>query len=86
MNIMVTSEKWRNYGRKLSYKSTDYLEESSEDDMPRESDLKNWADEFFIRNSTVSNQSDQDVEVNLTKKQTLVLATLVPDEILLMEK
>ncbi|XP_039760062.1 adenylate cyclase type 10-like [Pararge aegeria] len=85
MNIMVSTEKWRNYRRKFSRRGNECLDEDSEDDMPRASELKEWVDEFFVRKSTVSNQSDQDVEVNLTKKQTLVLATLVPDEILLMD-
>ncbi|XP_045778992.1 adenylate cyclase type 10-like isoform X2 [Maniola jurtina] len=85
MNIMVTTEKWRNYGKRVSRRGDEYLNDDSEDEMPRASELKDWVDEFFVRKSTVSNQSDQDVEVNLTKKQTLVLTTLVPDEILLME-
>ncbi|XP_023944744.2 adenylate cyclase type 10-like [Bicyclus anynana] len=85
MNIMVSAEKWRNYGRKLSHRATDFLAEDSDDDTPRESKLKDWIDEFFVQKSTMSEESDQDVEVKLTNKQTLVLATLVPDEILLMD-
>ncbi|XP_034836229.1 adenylate cyclase type 10-like isoform X1 [Maniola hyperantus] len=85
MNIIVTTEKWRTYGKRVSLRRDEDLNEDSEDEMPRASELKDWVDEFFVRKSTLSNQSDQDVEVNLTKKQTLVLATLVPDEILLME-
>ncbi|XP_049884530.1 uncharacterized protein LOC126379756 [Pectinophora gossypiella] len=44
----------------------------------------NFMDEFFGRRS--DSQDDQDVEVHLTSRQTLILSTLVPDEILLMEK
>ncbi|XP_047537856.1 adenylate cyclase type 10-like [Vanessa atalanta] len=85
MNIMISTEKWRTYGRKLSRKDKEYLEEDSVDDLPQACELKDWFEEFFMQNNAENDQSDQDVEVNLTKKQTLVLSTLVPDEILLMK-
>ncbi|XP_050355214.1 adenylate cyclase type 10-like [Nymphalis io] len=85
MNIMVSTEKWRSYGRKLSRKDKEYLEEDSVDDLPQACELKDWFEEFFMQNNADNDLSDQDVEVNLTKKQTLVLSTLVPDEILLMK-
>lgn len=86
MNFMVSTEKWRSHGKKSSRKDNEYLEEDSEDDLLQVSELKDWFQEFFVPNNTNADQLDQDVEVTLTKKQTLVLSTLVPDEILLMKK
>ncbi|XP_073959541.1 adenylate cyclase type 10-like [Choristoneura fumiferana] len=82
VNIMIDTEKWKNFGRKMSRK-TEYVEEESDDDKSTE---MNWEQEFFRRKKLSECISDQDVEVQLTKKQTLLLSTLVPDEILLMEK
>lgn len=85
MNIMVSAEKWRTYGRKMSRRDSDQFTDDQEDGLP-ETGLEDWVEEFFIQKSLGSEQCDQDVEVKLTKKQTLILSTLVPDEILLMEK
>lgn len=85
MNIMVSTERWRNYSRKLSRRNID-SEENSEDDIPKTADLKDWMEDFFSQNNVSIDQTDQDMEVNLTKKQTLILSTLVPDQILLMDK
>ncbi|XP_032522428.2 adenylate cyclase type 10-like [Danaus plexippus] len=84
MNIMVSAEKWRTYGRKMSRRDSDQFTDDQEDGLP-ETGLEDWVEEFFIQKSLGSEQCDQDVEVKLTKKQTLILSTLVPDEILLME-
>lgn len=86
MNVMVSTEKWRRHRKKSSRKDNEYLEEDSEDDLLQVSELKGWFQELFVPNNTSADQLDQDVEVTLTKKQTLVLSTLVPDEILLMKK
>ncbi|CAH2095404.1 unnamed protein product [Euphydryas editha] len=85
MNVMASTEKWRSCGKKSLRKDNEYLEEDLEDDLPQASDLKDWFEEFFMPNNTNADQLDQDFEINLTKKQTLVLSTLVPDEILLMK-
>lgn len=82
VNIMMDTEKWKNFGRKMS-RRTEHVEEESDDDKSTE---MNWEQEFFRRKKLSECISDQDVEVQLTKKQTLLLSTLVPDEILLMEK
>ena len=85
LNIMISTEKWRSYSNKLSLQDSN-LEEDSEDDIPKTTDLKSWLDELFLQKNESSDAADQDVEINLTKKQTLILSTLVPDEILLMKK
>lgn len=83
-NIMVDTEKWRTYGKRLSRRDVPEVEEDSDDDEPRSKEVKDWMEEFFGRRSICN--EDQDVEVHLTRKQTLILATLVPDEILLTER
>lgn len=82
---MMSSERWRNYGRRRSRWDAS-LEEDSDEDDPEGIEIKDWAEDFFDRKSLYQEKSDQDFEVQLTKKQTLILSTLVPDELLLMDK
>lgn len=85
-SMMVSTEKWRN-SRKMSRRDTDmFLEDDDDDDEPIYKEITDWVQEFFDRKSETTDMIDQDVEVHLTKKQTLILATLVPDEVLLMDK
>ncbi|XP_038207347.1 adenylate cyclase type 10-like, partial [Zerene cesonia] len=86
LNFVLNSEKWRSYGKRISRKDQDLVEEDSDDDVPNAGELKDWVEEFFVRKSVCADKSDQDVEIKLNKKQTLILSTLVPDEILLMNK
>ncbi|XP_059051739.1 adenylate cyclase type 10-like [Achroia grisella] len=86
MNVVVNTEKWRQYGKRLSRSNTRFVDEDSGDEEPEYHEIKDWVEEFFDRKSVCPDKSDQDVEVQLTKKQTLVLSTLVPDEILIMDK
>ncbi|XP_045516721.1 uncharacterized protein LOC123709424 isoform X8 [Pieris brassicae] len=85
LNFIINSEKWRNRGKRISRKDDDFLEEDSEDDIAQAGELKDWVEEFYVRKSVCVDKSDQDVEVKLNKKQTLILSTLVPDEILLID-
>ncbi|XP_045504242.1 adenylate cyclase type 10-like [Colias croceus] len=85
LNFVLNSEKWRSFGKRISRKDQDQ-EEDSDDDVPKAGELKDWVEEFFVRKSVCADKSDQDIEVKLNKKQTLILSTLVPDEILLMNK
>ncbi|KAM3962169.1 adenylate cyclase type 10-like [Aphomia sociella] len=84
MNVVVNTEKWRQYGKRMSRRNASCIEEESGDEEPEYHEIKDWVEEFFERKSTCPDKSDQDVEIQLTKKQTLILSTLVPDEILLM--
>ncbi|XP_026761565.2 adenylate cyclase type 10-like [Galleria mellonella] len=86
MNVVLNTEKWRHYGKRISYINTNCVEEDTEDEEPEYNEIKDWVEEFFDRKSVCPNKSDQDVEVQLTKKQTLILSTLVPDEIIIMDK
>lgn len=81
--IVATTEKWKKY-RRLS-RPNSYGDDDSDDDGPKYREIKDWVDEFFERKSECDD-NDQDVEVKLSKKQSLILSTLVPDEILLMDK
>ncbi|KPJ17945.1 Adenylate cyclase type 10 [Papilio machaon] len=70
----------------MSHADNDLLEEDSTDeDSPKTANLSDLTHEFFGRESLSEEQIDQDVEVRLSRKQTLILATMVPDEILLLE-
>ncbi|XP_041983062.1 adenylate cyclase type 10-like isoform X2 [Aricia agestis] len=83
LSVVAGPEKWQKYNKKIK---NDANHDSSDEDGLTASELKEWVDEFFVRKSMLEDNIDQDVEVKLTRKQTLVLSTLVPDEILLMEK
>ncbi|XP_030023044.1 adenylate cyclase type 10 isoform X2 [Manduca sexta] len=85
MNVVLNTEKWRHYGKRMSRRGTDFLEDETDDEEPKYREIKDWVQEFFDRKSECLDKADQDVEVQLTKKQTLILSTLVPDEILLMD-
>ncbi|KAJ8711801.1 hypothetical protein PYW08_008755 [Mythimna loreyi] len=84
-SIMVGTEKWRNYGRRMSRRGHELFEDELDDYEPRYKEVKNWVEELFERKSD-ADKVDQDIEIHLTKKQTLILSTLVPDEVLLMDK
>lgn len=81
--LVPGNNKWRT-GRRFSRREAD-LEESDEE-AESDNEVKDWTQELMERQKLSSIKSDQDVEVQLTRKQTLILSTLVPDEILLMEK
>lgn len=85
MNV-VTTEKWRNY-RKRTLSKKEIIRDESDDDDPKYEEMKDWVQDFFEnKNSPDENKTDQDVEVKLTQRQTLTLSTLVPDELLMIEK
>ncbi|CAK1545542.1 unnamed protein product [Leptosia nina] len=87
LNFIVNSEKWRSHGRRISRRNTDFADEgSSDDDLAQAGELQDWVEEFYFRKSVCADKSDQDIEVKLNQRQTLILSTLVPDEILLMDK
>ncbi|KAJ0172180.1 hypothetical protein K1T71_012153 [Dendrolimus kikuchii] len=83
-NVLSNTEKWRNYSKRISRRGNDLFEENSDEDEPKYNEIKDWVQEFFNRKSELISKGDQDVEVKLSRKQTLMLATLVPDELLLM--
>ncbi|CAB3233369.1 unnamed protein product [Arctia plantaginis] len=84
--FMISTEKWRT-GRQLSRPSDNFVDEDvEEDEEPQYQDITDWVTEFFHRKSDTTEMLDQDVEIHLTKKQTLILSTLVPDQILQMNK
>lgn len=82
---MVSTEKWRNYSRRMSRRGQELFDEDVDEYEPQYKEVKNWVEELFDRKSD-ADKIDQDIEIQLTKKQTLILSTLVPDEVLLMEK
>lgn len=84
-SIMVSTEKWRNYSRRMSRRGQELFDEDVDEYEPQYKEVKNWVEELFDRKSD-ADKIDQDIEIQLTKKQTLILSTLVPDEVLLMEK
>lgn len=87
--MIDVNEKWRPLGRRISRRGTDYLDDDSDNDLPTENETCiNWAEEFFGRKSVacMTGMIDQDMDVQLTSKQTLILATLVPNELLLLPK
>ncbi|XP_063374574.1 adenylate cyclase type 10-like [Cydia amplana] len=82
INIISAADKWKNINRKKSRRDVDSDEDEDEEDA-KMSEV-DWEQEFFQeRLNRLS--SDQDIEVQLTKKQTLLLATLLPDEIIQTE-
>lgn len=83
---MVNSENWRNYGKRTLKKDIQPMKEDSDDDEPKYNEIKDWVQDFFEKKSSSEDRTDQDVEVQLTQRQTLILSTLVPDEILLIDK
>lgn len=85
--MMGTTEKWKPLNtRRFSRRDTCFGEEDSDEDDPKYHEIKDWVEDFFERKSETADKSDQDVEVKLSRKQSLILSTLVPDEILLMDK
>uniref|UniRef100_A0A2A4IZ27 Guanylate cyclase domain-containing protein n=1 Tax=Heliothis virescens TaxID=7102 RepID=A0A2A4IZ27_HELVI len=84
-SVMASTEKWRNYSRRQSRRGQDIFHEELDEYEPKYKEVKNWVEELFERKSD-ADRIDQDIEVQLTKKQTLILSTLVPDEVLLMDK
>ncbi|CAK1593969.1 unnamed protein product [Parnassius mnemosyne] len=87
LNTLINTEKWRAYSKIITHIDSDLTEESTTDeDEPKDNNLKNLTEEIFGRKSISADQIDQDIEVHLSRKQTLILATMVPDEILLLEK
>nr|XP_021191693.2 adenylate cyclase type 10 [Helicoverpa armigera] len=84
-SVMASTEKWRTYSRRMSRRGQDIFDEELDEYEPKYKDVKNWVEELFERKSD-ADKVDQDIEVQLTKKQTLILSTLVPDEILLIDK
>ncbi|CAG4966384.1 unnamed protein product [Parnassius apollo] len=87
LNAIINSEKWRVYSKRSTHIDSDLPEDSTTDeDEPRNNNLKSLTEEIFGRKSISADQIDQDIEVHLSRKQTLILATMVPDEILLLEK
>lgn len=85
INVMAGTEKWRKYSRRMSRRGHDLFDEELDEYEPRYKEVKNWVEELFERKSD-ADKIDQDVEIQLTKKQTLILSTLVPDEVLMMDK
>uniref|UniRef100_A0A2H1WSR3 SFRICE_010761 n=1 Tax=Spodoptera frugiperda TaxID=7108 RepID=A0A2H1WSR3_SPOFR len=85
-SVMVSTERWRNYSRRMSRRGHEMFEDDVDEYEPaRNKEVKNWIEELFERKSD-ADEVEQDIDIQLTKKQTLILSTLVPDEILLMDK
>lgn len=85
-SVMVSTERWRNYSRRMSRRGHEMFEDEVDEYEPaRNKEVKNWIEELFERKSD-ADEVEQDIDIQLTKKQTLILSTLVPDEILLMDK
>lgn len=84
--FMINTEKWRS-SRQVSRRSENFVDEDVEEDEELQyEDITDWVAELFNRKSDTTEMIDQDVEVHLTRKQTLILSTLVPDQILQMKK
>lgn len=84
--FIINTEKWRS-SRQVSRRSENFLDEDVEEDEELQyEDITDWVAELFNRKSDTTEMIDQDVEVHLTRKQTLILSTLVPDQILQMKK
>ncbi|XP_022815535.1 adenylate cyclase type 10-like [Spodoptera litura] len=85
-SVMVSTERWRNYSRRMSRRGHEMFDDDVDEYEPAQhKEVKNWVEELFERKSD-ADEIEQDIEIQLTKKQTLILSTLVPDEILLMDK
>ncbi|XP_013185983.2 adenylate cyclase type 10 [Amyelois transitella] len=84
MSIMMSADRWRQYGKRASRVDVSADSQSEEESDSEYHQIKDWMEECFDQNSQDS-KSDQDIEAELSKKQTLILSTLVPDEILLMD-
>ncbi|XP_053615878.1 adenylate cyclase type 10-like [Plodia interpunctella] len=84
MNTVLSSERWRHYGKRPSRMDVAVDTQSDDESDSEYHQIKDWMEECFDQNSQES-KSDQDIEAELSKKQTLILSTLVPDEILLMD-
>ncbi|XP_047986326.1 adenylate cyclase type 10-like [Leguminivora glycinivorella] len=82
INIMTVADKWKNISRKKSRRDSD--SEDDEDEEDAQLSEVDWEQEF-LQDRLNRLSSDQDSEVQLTKKQTLLLATLLPDEIIQIE-
>lgn len=84
--FIINTEKWRS-SRQVSRRSENFVDEDVEEDEELQyEDITDWVAELFNRKSDTTEMIDQDVEVHLTRKQTLILSTLVPDQILQMKK
>ncbi|XP_028156359.1 adenylate cyclase type 10-like [Ostrinia furnacalis] len=86
LNVMNNTEKWKQTSNRRFSRRDTCFDENSDDDDPKYDEIKDWVEDFFERKSETPEKYDQDVEVKLTRKQTLILSTLVPDEILLMDQ
>lgn len=82
-NFVTEADKWRS-GRRVSRRNASL--DQSDDDEDTDDETWDWTEELRERHRLGSTKSDQDVEVKLTRKQTLILSTLVPDEILFLDK
>ncbi|XP_050679372.1 adenylate cyclase type 10-like isoform X2 [Leptidea sinapis] len=82
LSYSASSHKWRNVSKKVSCKDDDLNED---DEEPKAGELNDWVEEFFLHKKACTTKSEEDVEVKLSKKQTLILSTLVPDELLFMD-
>lgn len=86
------TEKWRGTISRPSRKGPSFLNDSSDDEEEEteldQPDIENsWEQELFHANEDLTDTiSDQDMEVKLTRKQTIILSTLLPDEILFTQK
>ncbi|KAG7309278.1 hypothetical protein JYU34_005218 [Plutella xylostella] len=82
------TEKWRGTISRPSRKGPSFLNDSSDDEEEEteldQPDIENsWEQELFHASEDLTDTiSDQDMEVKLTRKQTIILSTLLPDEIL----
>lgn len=88
---MTEATKWRSNSKRLSLsmKDIDYHIDYDDDDTVDHLSITqsiDWEEHFSKPKDTASETSEQDQEIILTKKQTLILATMVPNELLLMEK
>lgn len=79
-------EKWRSLIKSKSRYDNNFLDDPSDSEIVQGSDIEtNWREVFFGKKRG-SVDKTEDNEVVLSKKQTLILATLVPDELILLEE
>lgn len=86
VNLMAETDKWRTYSKIFSSQITNFnINEDDDEEELSEQKSVDW-EQFYNQKDNTSEISDQDQEIILSKKQTLILATMVPNELLTMNE
>lgn len=86
--MLTDVDKWRHNTKRVSVIDVSDVEEDSDEteQTPKVNHSVDWGEEFFAQKDNMSDTSDQDHEILLSNKQTLILTTMVPNELLLMDE